>query len=258
MKILIQNYSSNTYSEPYTLYTAMRSIGMDVILWTEGSPSAYDMFDSYKPDIFITKEDFLSRSILLRIKEESNLGVIVRCLNKEGEQAVLNKIDRCKTFSGITQPCNIFMDNLLENNDIKINYNIETLCLISKDSDIDKLIVKPKGAYHIISINECEKCDTVMNIGSIYSLAKNYKKVHVLIDNCEHIAMDFIVLGNEVYFNGQLFPVNVLSSHTAFDLLSKMFNFPDDIKQEISRIKLEKLSKFVDNLPKTGIIEICG
>jgi len=254
MKILIQNYSSNLFSEPYTLYTAMKSIGMDVILWTEGSPSAYDIFDNYKPDVFITKEDFLSRAIFLRLKEENNLGVIVRCANKESEQDILNKIARCNVFSGVTQPCNIFMDNLLEDNENKVKYDIETLYIISKDSDLDKLIVKPKGTYHIISINECEKCDTVMPMGSIYSLTKNYKKVHVLIDACEHVAMDFLILGNETYFNGQIFPASIIPNHTAFDLLFRMFGFPDEVKEQINKIKSEKLSKFLDKFPKTGII----
>jgi hypothetical protein len=232
---------------------ALLAINTEVKLWNKNIESAYDIFDIYKPDIFITKYDNISKDILNRISEEENVLTIIRCFNENEEREAQRTIKNCKVLSRTIQPCNIFMDNLIsDSKDIK--YEIESLYIISQDSDMDKLIVKPSGSYHIIGLKECDSVDIVMSIGSIYSIAKNYKKVHVLIDNCEHIAMDFCILGNEVFYHGKLFPTNILKTHTPYDLLCSIFQFKDNIKTQIENIKLKKFEKIL--LPKVGILEI--
>jgi hypothetical protein len=253
MKVLIQDCSSNLYSESLTLYTALKYLGVNVKLWNKSAESAYDAFDTFRPDAFITKYDNITHDIFSRISEEDKLISIIRCKDKEEERKAAGIVKNCKTFSGVAQPCNIFMSNLVSSNLIKIEYNIDSLYVISKDDDLKKLIVRPAGSYHIISINPCDKADIVMSIGSIYSIAKNYKKVHILIDNCEHVAMDFCILGNETFYNGMLFPAVAVKSHTAYDLLCNIFNFDENTKNRISEIKREKI---VDNFPKNGILEI--
>ena len=54
MKILFHNYSNSTSTEPIYLYNALQKCGVESFIWADPNMSAYDVFDTTKPDVFVT------------------------------------------------------------------------------------------------------------------------------------------------------------------------------------------------------------
>ena len=53
MRVLIQDYSSPNSTEPMYLCQSFNSIGIQAALWNSDRISAYDIFDSFQPNLFI-------------------------------------------------------------------------------------------------------------------------------------------------------------------------------------------------------------
>ena len=59
MKILFHNYSSSTSTEPLYLHNALQKCGVESVIWGDPNMSAYDVFDTTKPDVFVVDSHLL-------------------------------------------------------------------------------------------------------------------------------------------------------------------------------------------------------
>jgi hypothetical protein len=53
MRVLIQDYSSPNSTEPMYLCQSFNSVGIQASLWNSDRMSAYDVFDSFQPNLFV-------------------------------------------------------------------------------------------------------------------------------------------------------------------------------------------------------------
>lgn len=66
MKILFDNYNTPKSTESTYLATALSNVGLQVAHW-DRRISAFDIFDRYQPDIFVTKWDFVEEDAMKRL-----------------------------------------------------------------------------------------------------------------------------------------------------------------------------------------------
>lgn len=71
MRILFHNYSTTTSTESRYLTAAMQNCGLQADLWVDPNVSAYDMLDSFKPDVLISHYKFLTNDIVKYLSQGS-------------------------------------------------------------------------------------------------------------------------------------------------------------------------------------------
>lgn len=64
MRVLIDNYSSRTSTEPIYFEQTMKRVGIEAVAWNRNQISTYDVFDRVQPDLFITHHNHLDNDII--------------------------------------------------------------------------------------------------------------------------------------------------------------------------------------------------
>ena len=64
MRVLIDNYSSRTSTEPIYFEQTMKRVGIEAVVWNRNQISTYDVFDRVQPDLFITHYNHLDNDII--------------------------------------------------------------------------------------------------------------------------------------------------------------------------------------------------
>lgn len=64
MRVLIDNYSSRTSTEPIYFEQTMKRVGIEAVVWNRNQISTYDVFDRVQPDLFITHHNHLDNDII--------------------------------------------------------------------------------------------------------------------------------------------------------------------------------------------------
>lgn len=64
MRVLIDNYSSRTSTEPIYFEQTMKRVGIEAVVWNRNQISTYDVFDRVQPDLFITHHNRLDNDIV--------------------------------------------------------------------------------------------------------------------------------------------------------------------------------------------------
>lgn len=64
MRVLIDNYSSRTSTEPIYFEQTMKRVGIEAVAWNRNQISTYDVFDRVQPDLFITNHNHLDNDIV--------------------------------------------------------------------------------------------------------------------------------------------------------------------------------------------------
>lgn len=94
MRVLIDNYSSRTSTEPVYFEQTMKRIGIEAVTWNRNQISTYDVFDRVQPDLFITHYKHLNNEIikyLLGSTKQIDFVLNVTGLN-ENESVTLGQI----------------------------------------------------------------------------------------------------------------------------------------------------------------------
>ena len=94
MRVLIDNYSSRTSTEPIYFEQTMKRVGIEAVVWNRNQISTYDVFDRTQPDLFITHYKHLNNDILkylLGSTKQMDFVLNVTGLN-ENESVTLNQI----------------------------------------------------------------------------------------------------------------------------------------------------------------------
>lgn len=102
MKILFHNYSNKISTEPLYLHYALKQAQVESEIWANSEISAYDMFDSYKPDVFVTNFQTLDNNTFTYLKKNSGCDLVLNVT--DASQSQLNSIELAVKDSGIKVP----------------------------------------------------------------------------------------------------------------------------------------------------------
>jgi len=109
MKLVIDNYSSPFSTEPMYFNTCVQRVGVESVLWNQSQVGVYDMFDTHKPDVFITSIKTISNDIIKYLAQSPKVGVAVNTTDaSQGEVDALAKVLQSKNIN-----CLFFFDNSL-------------------------------------------------------------------------------------------------------------------------------------------------
>jgi len=78
MKVLCQYKSGGEYYRHLGFANAIRSAGYEFLFWNSDQKPAYDVFDEYKPDLFIGTTFDLTRAIIGAIKRHPEVKVVLK------------------------------------------------------------------------------------------------------------------------------------------------------------------------------------
>ena len=220
MKIAIENFSTTEDTQCLYLSNAFNSIGHESIIFDQTKTSIYDIFDSYKPEIYITHAFRFSKDVLYYI-ENNNYDVdILLNINNVTPSNVVN-FD--KFFEERNIESSFFFTSSGKKNLPKMNRNILSL---SHAADINLLNIQPsieysidkaiffsdkvetreyEGTYHTISNNPHIKDNIDIYLPEM-SLAPLYKCYDEIIFNdfkgfFNQAFFDAVAIGSKVYFD---------------------------------------------------------
>ena len=94
MRVLIDNYSSRTSTEPIYFEQTMKRTGIEAVVWNRNQISTYDVFDRVQPDLFITHHDHLDNDVikyLFSSTKQLDLVLNVTGINEE-KSVALNQL----------------------------------------------------------------------------------------------------------------------------------------------------------------------
>jgi hypothetical protein len=86
MKILLHNYSSELSSEPAYLYHALNQCGVNVGIWADPNMSAFDVFDLFSPDVFVTHVENLSPDIVKYLQQNGKIELVLNATTMSDSQ----------------------------------------------------------------------------------------------------------------------------------------------------------------------------
>lgn len=77
MKILFMNYSNALSTEPLYLTRALQECGIQAQVWADPRISAYDAFDMYQPDVFVTHYETMTSEIAEYLEKHRNIKLVL-------------------------------------------------------------------------------------------------------------------------------------------------------------------------------------
>jgi len=99
MRVLIDNYSSRTSTEPIYFEQTMKRIGIEAVVWNRNQISTYDIFDRVQPDLFITHHNQFYDDVikyLYNSTKQMDLVLNVTGLDKEGSVELNQLLQKLK------------------------------------------------------------------------------------------------------------------------------------------------------------------
>lgn len=196
MKLLVQNYSSPYSTEPFYLSECFKRIGVESDLWADNSVSAFDMFDTAKPDVFIGHFAYLTEDVVKYLSQNKNIKPVIN-VTGTNEQQLKGITD---TFLSMGLENQVLFTNsfvhshgdavhtLLPAFDVFIQavqpqFSIPLAVITNnKDETVDSF-VKDKEVYHIVSYGANEEwADFPTDIRNFWGVSTSYDEVTLIDD----------------------------------------------------------------------------
>tara|TARA_Y100000592_G_C5469987_1_gene318882 strand:+ start:2100 stop:2927 length:828 start_codon:yes stop_codon:yes gene_type:complete len=216
--------------------------------WANPNASAFDMFDSTQPDVFISHFKFLTRDIVKYLNQSPRKIEVI--LNMSGcteeEMQMLdsitedNKLKLPFVFTNMPdniiqpKPKSIKLVNILPSVDIFMpapnlpDYNIDTGIVCNEAGDLLAEVLKGKDNYHLMSLNNSSHSDLNVSIQSLRGLYVKYKEF-ILVGNMGEVY-------NQIMLEAMMFAPKTLIKvpREQEQALNKIFEalFSEDSSQE--------------------------
>ena len=196
MKILIQNYSSPYSTEPLYLMECLKRVGVDAVLWADINISAFDMFDTAKPDVFVGHFAYLTEDIVKYLSQNNHIKFLLNVSNTN-EQQLKSIRDTLMSVSvnDVVYFSNNFAHNhgdsvvkILPSYDVFIQapppqFNIPLAVLTNEKNEQVEEFIKDKEVYHLGSYGKEEEwADYKTDIRSFWGVSRCYDEVTVVDD----------------------------------------------------------------------------
>jgi hypothetical protein len=200
MKILIHNYSSETSTEPMLLAQAFKDGGYQVNIWPS-TVSAYDIFDTVQPDIFICRATLLNREMIKRLSESPNCKVVINCEGLVPEQLpqldqiVRNSFKYDNTGTLPIHTLTAFDPFLSKNKQDTPNYRAKYLSLVGTKPD--NRFCREKSSHVVSYSSTYEDADIYIPVHYLANIYAKYDEVG--IDTISQIAYDAAYYSGSCY-----------------------------------------------------------
>ena len=218
MKILIDNYSSLTTTEPMYLDTCLNQTQGSVqsILWNTSQVSAFDAIDKVNPDVILLSS--VSRSVpdvVKYLKQSAHkIDLVLNTTQLKNEE--IEKLESYLTENNVKPLC--FIDNsyfskksktklntlypaadLFVNHNVQF-YNLQAAILTNSTSNVD-LVKEQSSAYEtyhkfMLSQETSDEFDKNMSLFEFNKISNNYANVVIVGD------IDFVF--SQVFFDNLL------------------------------------------------------
>jgi len=194
MRILVHNYSSETSTEPAYFAQYLQSQGHQVHMW-KNERSAFDMFDDFNPDLYITHFVMLSEDIIKRIYDSDiQVCINVTGISKNVLDLIKSRLPKAYLFQNfnmvevdVIPPC---CDTYIGESTVdRPVYSIETLFIVDTESDMDLIsgMFDSKDTYHVIAtssdLNKIKEVDACVPVAGLPMIYQNYSEVIVTKPN---------------------------------------------------------------------------
>lgn len=212
MRILFHNYSNEVTTEPLYLFQALKQSGLDAHIWADKRVSAFDVFDSVKPDVFVSHYRNITPDVMKYLDQAPNIKLVLNVTDISETQ--MKDVEGYLTAKGIEVPfvfTNHFSYNPRPVTKLRCErlypafdlfrirqHNATPLCkeaiLSTEYDDFLEEELGKKEVYHLVQVTEGEKdehFDLRVNASSIQELAQYYH--------------NFLLCGNTDFVSSQLF-----------------------------------------------------
>ena len=279
MKTLIHNYSTPKCTEPMYFGKSLELAGERIHVWSDPSISAFDMFDSFQPEVFITHYRLLTNDILKYIASSNKKINIVFNVTGASEDEIKileeiqenNKLDIPFVFSNvpdsITYPKSrkIKTVNIMPSADIflpkseTIDYSIDSAIVGLDMNDLVKESCKGHDTYHMLCLGEDpqKEFDSQITLQDLISIAGKYK--HIVLAGGVELLLSQALFETTLHANKTTMKTDDQSQHILDKFLASLFHdegedkdFGKIVKGQIKRKhtcinRSARLCKFLKN-----------
>lgn len=200
MKTLIHNYSSTLSTEPMYIHRSLVEIGETANLWSNQTQSAFDTFDYFRPDLFVSHYKFLTHDILKYLSQTKGISLALNLTGASSEE--IATVDSVIKSAHIDMPLvftntyeivasNLEIKQLLPAADIFLpamptpEYEMETCIFALSDSKELSEIKSQESNYHTVGFTRQEEnqyADMFLDVSSSMSFYHRYKKCIIVGD----------------------------------------------------------------------------
>ena len=192
MKTLVHNYSSEISTEAMYVAQYLAENDNEVKIWNN-QESAFDVFDDFRPDVFLTYYSMLTKDIAKRIKGEGIKSVInvtgatlehIDVINEIMENHYCFQNYKILPDIKVIAPCaDLYLANSPSIN-LK-NYAVESLFIVEDKEDLEayKEMFNTRETYHVLTNNkelhEVKGVDSYVPISTLSKLYSNYEEIFI-------------------------------------------------------------------------------
>lgn len=255
MKMLIQNYSSHYTTEPFYLVECFKRVGVDAHLWADSNVSAFDMFDTVRPDIFIGHFAYLTEDVVKYLSQNPNIKPVINVTGTSAQQ--LKGITDTFMSMGLENPT-LFTNNFVHSHGESVHtilpafdvfiqrsqpqFNIPLAVVTNGKNETVEDLVKDKEVYHIVSYGTNEEwADYVTDIRNFWGVSSCYDEV-TLVD-------DGMISTSQFFFQATMLcnKLNVISQteeqREAFqEILLSLFT-PEETAEDVATVVKNQIIK---------------
>ena len=224
MRVLIQNYSTNNSTEPMYLCQCLQSSGLTAALWNPSQSSAFDAFDTIKPDVFITKFEHFNNDIYKWLIQSQQTQCVINMTGAQQEHVGIldqmseklnipfvftnepkgrQKLKEGKVkIHGLLPAHDVFLDAIPS---VAPDYEIELGILAGYDSrSRTKEIYDNFESYHFLSTESSltDSLDVTAPIMNLASLLSRYKNIVISEDgpNINQVLFEALAKCDSVFY----------------------------------------------------------
>lgn len=221
MKILFHNYTNSLSTEPLYLFHALQQAGVESSMWSDQRVSAYDAFDSQKPDVFVTHFKTFTNDIFTYLKNSRKCDLVLNVTGASQQQ--LASIEAALNENQIKCPViftNSFSKKLQTNLNLVDIYPAADIFNLSQkgqaDGSLEEAVISnkfdenvenyigQKEVFHLLYITEDEgdpNFDARVNVRLLPRMYQMYKEVTLVGDSdlcCSQLFFDAALNANRL------------------------------------------------------------
>lgn len=220
MKFLIENYSNDVSTQPLYFNKHINETQGYKAFIRHNNASLFDIFDTIKPDVYITSINTLSKDALLYLQENQNIKLLISIDGLQED----NFINLDRILQSYNVQCHFFFSSrdksysrkhrfvTIRNGadinikqDLSINYRLNKCIVTQKDNQKVDYKKKYTGAYHVVTSNQSlvATADAYIPITLMPSVYRMYDEIlFVDIDSdIPQAFFDALYYGNKVYYD---------------------------------------------------------
>jgi len=206
MITLVHNYTSNVSTEALYFQKCISEAGGTAHLWADPSVSTFDIFDSVKPDVFISHFSKFTMDMLKYLSNNKNISIILNVAGATNEHIqsieqafdsnnvscpflftntheVITKVQTKRELKYILPSVDVFLPKLTPP-----LFHADACYIATEKSDLLSQSVQEdnKESYHLISLANAESFDIRLNITDMVSFFDRYEVCN-LVGNIDFV-----------------------------------------------------------------------